>query len=69
MLQPLLPEIRAQPAPHGVTIQVESMPGPFGMNVPLKSSAMAGLATPTAVPASMTVAAIPAATFMLPPVR
>jgi hypothetical protein len=58
----------AQSGPHGVTTQVELKPGPFGMKVPLKSSAApAGPAKPTAAPATMTAAANPAVTFMLPP--
>ena len=60
-LQPLLSAMWAQSGPHPVTTQVERKPGPFGMKVPLKSSAApAGSAKPTAAPAKMTAAAMPA---------
>src|SRR4029077_4493358 len=61
-VQPVLSEMRAQSGPHGVTTHVECIPGPFGMKVPLKSSARAGLAKPTAAPASMAAAAMAAVT-------
>jgi Cutinase len=59
--------MRAQSGPQGVTVHVEFNPGPFGMNVPLNSSAQAGLAKPTAALATIVAVAMPTVTFMLAP--